>query len=75
MRFVDEYRDRTLARDVASEIARLADPRRHYRFMEVCGGHTHTIYKHGIEGLPAAQHHSGARPRLPGLRHPHGPRG
>jgi hydrogenase expression/formation protein HypD len=49
MRFVDEYRDRTLAREVASEIVRLADPNRHYRFMEVCGGHTHTIYKHGIE--------------------------
>ncbi len=49
MRYVDEYRDRTLARELASEIVRLADPRRHYRFMEVCGGHTHTIYKHGIE--------------------------
>jgi len=54
MRFVDEYRDRTLACELASEIVRLADPRRHYRFMEVCGGHTHTIYKHGIEDyLPA----------------------
>src|ERR1041384_4766648 len=49
MRFVDEFRDRGLARDLAAEIARLADPHRHYRFMEVCGGHTHTIYKHGIE--------------------------
>jgi len=49
MRFVDEFRDRKIAGDVAAEIARLADPGRHYRFMEVCGGHTHTIYKHGIE--------------------------
>ena len=24
---------------------------RHYKFMEVCGGHTHTIYRHGIEHL------------------------
>jgi hydrogenase expression/formation protein HypD len=49
MRFVDEFRDREMARDLAAEIARLTDPGRHYRFMEVCGGHTHTIYKHGIE--------------------------
>ena len=21
----------------------------HFKFMEVCGGHTHTIYRHGIE--------------------------
>ena len=26
-----------------------------YKFMEVCGGHTHTIYKHGLEDyLPEA---------------------
>jgi hydrogenase expression/formation protein HypD len=49
MRFVDEFRDRGIARDLAAEIARLACPGRQYRFMEVCGGHTHTIYKHGIE--------------------------
>ena len=48
MRFVDEFRDRDIARDLAAEIRRLAKPDRHYRFMEVCGGHTHTIYKHGI---------------------------
>src|SRR5512133_3840051 len=49
MRFVDEFRDRALARDLASEIARLVEPGRRYHFMEVCGGHTHTIYKHGVE--------------------------
>jgi hydrogenase expression/formation protein HypD len=38
-----------MARDLAAEIARLAKPGRQYKFMEVCGGHTHTIYKHGIE--------------------------
>ena len=51
MRFVDEFRDPDRARALASRIARLSDPRRHYKFMEVCGGHTHTIYKHGIEGI------------------------
>lgn len=49
MRFVDEYRDADKARALAAEIAALCEPGRQYKFMEVCGGHTHTIYKHGIE--------------------------
>jgi hydrogenase expression/formation protein HypD len=49
MRFVDEYRDADKARALAAEIAALCEPGREYKFMEVCGGHTHTIYKHGIE--------------------------
>lgn len=48
MRFVDEYRDAAKARALAARIARLCDPGRQYRFMEVCGGHTHTIYQHGL---------------------------
>lgn len=49
MRFVDEYRDAEKAQALAARIAALAEPGRQYKFMEVCGGHTHTIYKHGIE--------------------------
>jgi hydrogenase expression/formation protein HypD len=49
MRFVDEYRDADKARALAARIAALCEPDRQYRFMEVCGGHTHTIYKHGLE--------------------------
>src|ERR687893_1648680 len=49
MRFVDEYRDAEKARALATKIAALCEPGRHYKFMEVCGGHTHTIYKHGLE--------------------------
>ena len=49
MRFVDEYRDPVASRLVLDRIEALADPDRHYKFMEVCGGHTHTIYRHGIE--------------------------
>lgn len=49
MRFVDEYRDPVASRRVLATIKELADPERHYKFMEVCGGHTHTIYRHGIE--------------------------
>ncbi|HEV2087355.1 MAG TPA: hydrogenase formation protein HypD, partial [Cryptosporangiaceae bacterium] len=49
MRFVDEFRDAEKARVLAHRIAELCEPGRHYKFMEVCGGHTHTIYKHGLE--------------------------
>src|SRR3954453_16022692 len=49
MRYVDEYRDADKARALATQIAALAEPGRQYKFMEVCGGHTHTIYKHGLE--------------------------
>ena len=49
MRYVDEYRDAEKARALATQIAALCEPGRQYKFMEVCGGHTHTIYKHGLE--------------------------
>lgn len=49
MRFVDEFRDAEKARALSTKIAQLCEPGREYKFMEVCGGHTHTIYKHGIE--------------------------
>ncbi len=50
MTFVDEYRDPAAARAVVATIEELAGEER-VRFMEVCGGHTHTIYRHGIEHL------------------------
>jgi hydrogenase expression/formation protein HypD len=49
VRFVDEFRDADAARALAARIAGLCEPGRRYKFMEVCGGHTHTIYKHGLE--------------------------
>jgi hydrogenase expression/formation protein HypD len=49
LRFVDEFRDAEKAQALAAQIAALCEPGRHYKFMEVCGGHTHTIYKHGLE--------------------------
>lgn len=51
MRFVDEFREPGLITRTAEEIRRLADPKRHYRFMEVCGGHTHSIYRFGLKDL------------------------
>jgi hydrogenase expression/formation protein HypD len=54
MKFVDEYRDEALIARARDEIRRLADPLRHYRIMEVCGGHTHAIYRFGLKDvLPA----------------------
>ncbi|MBA2280428.1 MAG: hydrogenase formation protein HypD [Acidimicrobiia bacterium] len=50
MKFVDEYRDPVAARAVLREIERLAGSE-HRKFMEVCGGHTHAIYRHGISQL------------------------
>src|SRR5215468_1728838 len=49
MRFVDEFRDADKAHALAARITELCEPGRQYKFMEVCGGHTHTIYKHGLE--------------------------
>ena len=48
MRYVDEYRDERAAHALAAEIAALARP---VKLMEVCGGHTHAIYRHGLDAL------------------------
>jgi hydrogenase expression/formation protein HypD len=51
MKFVDEFREPELINKAADEIRRLADPTRHYRLMEVCGGHTHAIYRFGLKDI------------------------
>jgi hydrogenase expression/formation protein HypD len=51
MKFVDEFRTPELIGKAGEEIRRLADPSRHYRIMEVCGGHTHAIYRFGLKDL------------------------
>jgi hydrogenase expression/formation protein HypD len=51
MRFVDEFRDPQLGEVLAGEILGLVEAGRQYKFMEVCGGHTHSIYKYGIDDL------------------------
>ncbi|MCV7278554.1 hydrogenase formation protein HypD [Mycolicibacterium flavescens] len=50
MKFVDEFRDPAAARALVRSITDLAGTDE-FKFMEVCGGHTHTIYRHGIEHL------------------------
>jgi hydrogenase expression/formation protein HypD len=56
MKYVDEFRDGTKARALIGEIERIAETielarRRPLHIMEVCGGHTHSIFRSGLEGL------------------------
>jgi hydrogenase expression/formation protein HypD len=51
MQYVDEFRDPELIQRAVDEIRALADPKREYRVMEVCGGHTHAIFRFGLKGL------------------------
>jgi hydrogenase expression/formation protein HypD len=51
LRYVDEFRDAELGRAVAAEILSAVEPGHHYKVMEVCGGHTHSIYKYGVDDL------------------------
>lgn len=51
MKFVSEFRDPEAAKVLIAEIAKLAADQPARKFMEACGGHTHAIYRHGIESL------------------------
>lgn len=51
MKFIDEFRDGQLARKLAADIRREARPDRAYGLMEFCGGHTHAIFRYGVQGL------------------------
>lgn len=56
MKYVDEYRDPVKARALVHEIETLASSiktsaDRPIQIMEVCGGHTHSIFRYGIEGM------------------------
>jgi hydrogenase expression/formation protein HypD len=49
MKYVDEYRDGRIARGLIQEISRTQS--RPWVIMEVCGGQTHSIVRHGIDLL------------------------
>ena len=60
MKYVDEFRDPNKAKVLLKEINRLADTikekksyssKRPIYIMEVCGGHTHSIFRYGIETM------------------------
>ena len=67
MKFIDEYRQGDIAKKLAEQIAAATD--RPLKFMEVCGGHTHTIFKYGIEDLIAAERRDDPRSRMSGMRY------
>jgi hydrogenase expression/formation protein HypD len=49
MKYLDEYRDGRVAAKIVAEIRRVTT--RPWTLMEVCGGQTHSIVKHGIGRL------------------------
>lgn len=49
MKHLTEYRDAAKVRDTLAEIRRITT--RPWRLMEVCGGQTHSIIRHGIDQL------------------------
>lgn len=51
MRYITAFRDGTLAQGLAARIAAEADPARAYHLMEFCGGHTHAIFRYGVQDL------------------------
>ena len=49
MKYLDEYRDGRVAAKVLAEIRRVTT--RPWTLMEVCGGQTHSIVKHGVDRM------------------------
>jgi hydrogenase expression/formation protein HypD len=48
MNLMEQFRDPVLIEGLIDEIKREADPNRTYKFMEVCGTHTMSIFRYGI---------------------------
>ena len=51
MKYVDEFRDSVLAKNISQQIRTQIDSERNYSLMEFCGGHTHAISRFGIVDL------------------------
>ncbi len=67
MKYVDEFRDPKAAKGVLDQIARKIDAigataEKPIHIMEICGGHTHAIFRYGLDKLTP-----------PGLEFIHGP--
>ena len=67
MKYADEFRDPVAAKGVLAAIERTvaqigATEDRPVRIMEICGGHTHAIFRYGLDKLTP-----------PGLEFIHGP--
>jgi hydrogenase expression/formation protein HypD len=55
MKYIDEFRDGDIARQIAARIHGEVQPGRTYRFMEFCGGHTHALSRYGVLELMPPQ--------------------
>lgn len=51
MRYIRGFRDGAAASALAQVLANRVDPTREYHLMEFCGGHTHAIFRYGVEDL------------------------
>jgi hydrogenase expression/formation protein HypD len=51
MRYVRGFRDGAAAAALAARLEAEVDPQREYHLMEFCGGHTHAIFRYGVEDL------------------------
>ena len=51
MKYIDEFRRHDLAIKLAGAIGEAVDPKRQYNLMEFCGGHTHAIFRYGVQDL------------------------
>ena len=51
MRYIRGFRDGAAAAALAQVLAERVDPTREYHLMEFCGGHTHAIFRYGVEDL------------------------
>jgi hydrogenase expression/formation protein HypD len=51
VKYVDEFRDARAIEAITAELRTLVEPGSHVKLMEVCGGHTHAIYRHGLDQL------------------------
>src|SRR6202789_3926842 len=51
MRYVRGFREGAAAAALAELLVAEVDPQREYHLMEFCGGHTHAIFRYGVEDL------------------------
>ena len=51
MKYIEEFRNPELAENLKLSIAKAASTSRQYNLMEFCGGHTHAIFRYGVQDL------------------------
>jgi hydrogenase expression/formation protein HypD len=65
IKFLDEFREKGRILEAAELIKREADPAQEYYFMEFCGGHTHVIFRYGLNQLLPSNIHMVHGPGCP----------